>query len=116
VLRSPPPLQNLILSRHGWWNLWLLAGPAACGVPSELNALISAPAVRCPAVILLIHTDSVVPVQYQRRVVSAYAGPAKVVNMSTGDHNDPMDEATAATFAAGLNWLWNQRNEPSRTP
>src|SRR5439155_12173538 len=39
ILRSPPPLRNLIMTRHGWWNLWILATPVALGVPAELDSL-----------------------------------------------------------------------------
>src|SRR5688572_19878411 len=37
VLQNPPPLRELILDRHGWWNLWMLAGPIALQIPPELD-------------------------------------------------------------------------------
>ncbi len=106
VLRTPPPLRNLILRRHGWWNLWLLAGPVASGVPSELNALSTAPQVKSPGLFLLMESDSVVPVQYQNKVVDAFSGPKRVVSMPGGDHNDMLDSATAKDFERGIDWLW----------
>src|SRR5688500_4656842 len=37
VVQNPPPLRQLVLGRHGWWNLWLVAGPVALGIPSDLD-------------------------------------------------------------------------------
>ena len=31
VLWSPPPLRNMILTRFGWWNLWLAGRPGRDG-------------------------------------------------------------------------------------
>jgi hypothetical protein len=41
-LQNPPPLAQLIRGRYGWWNLWLLAGPIAWGVPCSLDTLANA--------------------------------------------------------------------------
>ena len=107
VLRTPPPLQNMILSRHGWWNLWLLATPVCLGVPADLNALTSAPKVTVPAVFLLMDTDSVVPLKYQQKVVNGYAGPKRVVTLKGGDHNSALSDAVHREMMEGMEWLWS---------
>ena len=108
-LRTPPPLRQLILKRHGWWNLWLLAGPVASGVPAELSVMRTAPRVHCPAVFLLIDHDNVVPYAYQQAVADAFAGPKKTVILRADDHNAPLD-AARTQCAEAQEWLWEQIN------
>lgn len=105
VLQNPPPLQTLILERHGWWNLWLLAGPVALGVPADLNSLRNAPRVTIPAVFIMAGSDSIVPPRYQQMVVAAYAGPKKLVPVPGADHNDPLDPASTAELHDAIDWL-----------
>src|SRR5690348_13115643 len=57
----PPPMRQLILGHDGWWNGWLLAGPVARSVPSELDSIANAKAVTAPAVFILAGRDDVVP-------------------------------------------------------
>jgi pimeloyl-ACP methyl ester carboxylesterase len=90
VLHNPPPLKRLIMVRHGWWNLWLVAIPVALQVPSELNSLDTAPLVDAPAVFVMAQGDSVVPYDYQRLVFEAYAGPKSDVPIA-GGHNSGID-------------------------
>jgi hypothetical protein len=108
VLRSPLPLRSLILGRHGWWNLWLLAGPVAFGVPGELDSLANAQKANVPAVFVLIEYDSVIPLPYQQKVVGAHTLAHQVVSMSDGDHNDAMNAGTYKSYLAALDWLWQQ--------
>jgi len=93
VLQNPPPLRELILGRFGWWNLWLLAGPVAMGVPWELESLNTAPKVTAPAVFILADCDTVVPPPYHRRVVNAYGGPRQTITLEGADHNDSVTVA-----------------------
>lgn len=86
VLQNPPPLRELILIRHGWWNLWLLAIPVALQVPAELDAIENAARCTAPAIFLSANGDSTVPPSYQQDVIDAYAGP-KVVIRYDGGHN-----------------------------
>jgi pimeloyl-ACP methyl ester carboxylesterase len=108
VLRTPPPLQNLIMSKFGWWNLWLLATPVCAGIPSELNILRSAPKVHAPAVFLLMDTDEVVPLEYQRKVLDAYAGEKRVVTVRGGNHNSAVDGLAEQELREQGEWLWAQ--------
>jgi hypothetical protein len=108
ILRTPPPLRNMILTRYGWWNLWLLAGPVATGVPGELNALKSAPRVAAPAVFVLFDTDEVVPLKYQQKVADAYGGEKHVIVNKGGNHNSALHTETLREFEAKLDWLWHR--------
>lgn len=104
VLQNPPPLQRLILS-HGWWNLWLLAGPVALQVPADLNSLRNAPLVHAPAVFVLAERDTIVPPPYQQMVVAAYAGPKKIVTVIGADHNDSVEGNSAEQLREAIKWL-----------
>ena len=106
VLRTPVPLRQLILGRFGWWNLWLLAGPVALGVPADLSALDNAKAAKMPAVFLLADYDEVVPYAYQQRVRDAYAGPKQTVIMNGSRHNDPLTQNSHTQTLRQIDWLW----------
>ena len=108
LLRSPPPLRQLILGKFGWWNLWLLATPVALGVPGDLDSLRNAAAVKSPAVFVLIDTDEVIPIKYQRMVASAYGGPSRQVVSESGGHNSPLARETHGRLQGELDWLWQQ--------
>jgi hypothetical protein len=113
IIRTPPPLRQLIFKRHGWWNLWLLATPVAMGVPSDIDSLANAKKASAPAVFILIETDEVIPLKYQRMVVDAYAGPKQVVIRRGGDHNSALTPEATAELGTHLQWLWGQRNSAS---
>ena len=109
ILRTPPPLRQLILQHHGWWNLWLLATPVAMGVPGDIDSIANAKKVGVPAVFVLMDRDSVVPIKYQRKVVDAYAGPKQVIISRGGDHNSILGPAEMNELAGQIEWLWEQR-------
>jgi alpha-beta hydrolase superfamily lysophospholipase len=106
VLQNPPPLRKLILGQHGWWNLWLLAGPVALQVPGELDSLDHAPRVTSPAVFLLADQDGVVPPKYQTLVTDAYAGPKRLIPLSGAGHNDSVKGHAERQLQCALDWLW----------
>ena len=87
VLVNPPPLEQLVLGRFGWWNLWLGAFPVATQIPRELDSLHNAALCSMPAVFVTAENDEVVPPAYQERVMSAYAGPKEVIVVPGGTHN-----------------------------
>lgn len=111
-LRTPPPLRQIILQHHGWWNLWLLAGPVATGVPAELSAMRNAPLVHAPAVFLLIDHDNVIPFSYQQSVADAFAGPHQTVILHANDHNASGDPVLKQCQDA-QEWLWGQISRPA---
>jgi hypothetical protein len=106
LLQNPPPLRQLLLGAYGWWNLWLLAGPAAVAVPDDLDALANAADCRAPAIFLLAGDDEVVPPGFQWCVVRAYAGPKRAVDMPGNRHSAPVPQAAVPQYNAGLDWLW----------
>jgi hypothetical protein len=108
VLQNPPAIRNLILTRYGWWNLWLVAAPVALQVPKELDGPTSAAKVKAPAIFVLADKDDFVVPTNQKKVVDAYAGPKQIVPM-TGGHNDGITADAQALFQKGLDWLWEQR-------
>jgi pimeloyl-ACP methyl ester carboxylesterase len=108
VLHNPPPLRQLILGRFGWWNLWLLAAPVACQVPSEFDSLTNARRVIAPAVFVLAAADEIVPPTYQRQVVDAYAGEKRLVNLAGANHNDMPEGQGEQDLKAGIDGLWGR--------
>lgn len=85
-LQNPPPLREVILGSHGWWNLWLGAGPIALLVPGELDSIANARRAKAPAVFILSLHDEIVPHHNQRQVYEAYAGPKTLLEYPHG-HN-----------------------------
>jgi pimeloyl-ACP methyl ester carboxylesterase len=105
ILHNPPAIRQMILQHFGWWNLWLLAGPAALQVPSDLDSVANAHAIQKPAIFLLAEKDHVVPPRYQHLVVDAYAGEKRVITLPGADHNSPIEGAALADFHKTLDWL-----------
>jgi pimeloyl-ACP methyl ester carboxylesterase len=108
VLWSPPPLRNMILTRFGWWNLWLVAGPVAMGIPSQLDSVRNARNVAAPGVFVVTGRDTVVPIAYQTKVAGAYRGEKKYVRLPDSEHNAVLEGASVAEYQAGLDWLWSR--------
>jgi hypothetical protein len=108
VLQNPPPLRKMILERYGWWNLWLIAGPAALHIPSDLDSLANARRTTAPGVFLLAQEDHVVPPRFARAVVAAYAGEKRVIPLPGADHNDSPAPAQEAELHAAIGWLWDR--------
>lgn len=99
TLHNPPALREVILGSHGWWNLWLGAGPIALTVPGELDSVANARRAKAPALFILSEQDEVVPVRYQRKVYEAYGGQKQLL-VFPHTHNTGMDDAA-----------WNRVNE-----
>lgn len=105
VLHNPPALRQIVLQHFGWWNLWLLAGPVAAQIPSDLDSIRNAKAINKPAIFLLAENDEVVPPRFQRMVVDAYAGEKRIITLHGAHHNDPLSAAAVADFHGALDWL-----------
>ena len=106
VLRNPPPLRQLIVGRHGWWNLWVGAMLVSTQVPDYLCSIRNAS--RChgiPAVFIGSARDRLVPPQYQARIVKAYAGPKRIMRLRKGNHSSPMNTMEQIRFRRELQWL-----------
>jgi pimeloyl-ACP methyl ester carboxylesterase len=107
LLQNPPPLKQLLLSNYGWWNLWLVMGPMAAQVPTDLDSLANAPKVHVPALFLTGQTDGLVPPRYHAMVIDAYRGPKRVVKSPLG-HNSYYSRKNTPGFNEGIDWLWRQ--------
>jgi uncharacterized protein len=101
-LQNPPPLKQLIIGDHGWWNLWLLAIPVSWQIPDELDSIANAERIHAPAVFLLSGNDDVVGYRYQQMVFRAYAGNKTLIDRSSAGHNDAIDPETAARIHAAI--------------
>ena len=105
ILQNPPPLRALILGRFGWWNLWLAAGPVALQVPADLDSIENARRCTAPGVYFTCENDTLVPPDYQRRIVDAHAGPKRHVILRNADHNTPAC-TQADDYRQAIQWLW----------
>jgi pimeloyl-ACP methyl ester carboxylesterase len=102
VLQNPPPLRELIVGVHGWWNLWAPAAWFAAGVPDALDSLANAARCHAPAVFLSAGRDRLVPPTLQRSVFAAYAGPKVGLEMPRSRHHGPPPGEVARRAAAVL--------------
>ncbi|HYE20310.1 MAG TPA: alpha/beta fold hydrolase [Tepidisphaeraceae bacterium] len=98
IAQNPPPLRELLLGRYGWWNLWILAGPVASAVPLDLNALDGARSCTAPAIFIVSTHDGIVPADYQRQVIAAYAGPKTVIENAGAGHSDALTGEAAQSL------------------
>lgn len=108
VLQNPPAIRSLIMSRFGWWNLWLLAGPVALQVPKELDSPTNAAKVTAPAIFVLASNDTFVIPENQIKVVNAFAGPKRIIH-TIGGHNEGIAGDSLNELSAGFDWLMGQR-------
>lgn len=111
ILHNPPALRQLILGQYGWWNLWLLAGPVAAQIPSDLNSIANARSIHAPAIFLLAERDEIVGFRFQRLVVDAYAGEKRIILLRGAHHNSPIEGAGLADLYKALDWLLPRSKE-----
>lgn len=107
VLRNPPPLRQLIMGRHGWWNLWLGAALISRKVPRQLCSIRNAQAATCPAVFLSSRQDETVPATYQDKVIQAYGGPSCIVSLKDADHTTSLNLDEQREYSRVLEWIRN---------
>jgi pimeloyl-ACP methyl ester carboxylesterase len=105
ILQNPPPLRELILGRHGWWNLWLLAGPVAWQVPTDLDSIANAHASTAPVIFLLAERDRTIPIEYQRQIADAYAGQKQIILQRGADHYVRLSDDDEAELQRAIDWL-----------
>lgn len=105
ILHNPPAIRQMILREFGWWNLWLLAGPAAMQMPPDLDSVANARKASAPAIFLLAERDEVVAPKYHRLIANAYAGEKRIIMMPGAGHNSPIEGAALADLYHALEWL-----------
>ena len=105
IARSPTPLRETAM-RHGWWNLWLLAGPVAVQIPPELDSVKNARTSSAPAVFLLTAKDDLVTPNCQRMVIDAYRGEKRTQVLASAGHNSSLTAAEQHDYEELLSWLF----------
>lgn len=108
VLRNPPPVRQLIFGRHGWWNLWIASWLIAQRVPRQLCSISNAARSHCPAVFLSSRRDTTVPPQFQDRIIEAYHGPRRVLQLKEAGHASSLNLEEQRDYARHLDWLRDQ--------
>ena len=103
VLKNPVPLQDLVLRRFGWWNLWLGALPIALQIPHALNAMQTAARSEAPLVLVTSAGDTLVPPRFQHEIFVRYAGPKRQVVVPHAHHNSSLSRSRELIEA--LRWL-----------
>jgi pimeloyl-ACP methyl ester carboxylesterase len=106
ILLNPPPLRQLIIGEHSWWNLGLILNYIAAEIPADLDSLANAAHSTAPAIILSAGNDQTVPPKYQHMVIDAYAGPKQIITMPGRDHDDDLTPDATAKLAAWKERLW----------
>jgi pimeloyl-ACP methyl ester carboxylesterase len=106
ILQNPPPLRDLILGQHGWWNLWLLAAPVAWQIPSNLDSLANARTSRAPAIFLLAERDRTIPLPFQQKIADAYTGEKQIILQRGADHFAPLSSEDEATLQRAIDHLF----------
>ncbi|MFZ1219741.1 MAG: hypothetical protein WAO00_10635, partial [Chthoniobacterales bacterium] len=74
-------------------------------VPSDLDSVANAKAIKAPAIFLLAENDEVVAPRFQRLVANSYAGEKRVIQLPGANHNSPIDGDGLKNFLEALNWL-----------
>ena len=108
VLRNPPPIIEMCQKRNRWWNLWRVGSWIASAIPSELDAMKTAPLIQCPAIFIHSLQDTFVPMEMQKRIMQLYCGPKEKAFLENSDHDTPIDEAQLSAIAPSFDWLMNQ--------
>ncbi|MBP86231.1 MAG: hypothetical protein CMJ64_05875 [Planctomycetaceae bacterium] len=104
LLRNPPPLRQLIIGHHGWWNFGL-SSFIAQQVPDELCSITHAKHTRAPALFITSERDRTIPPRYQRQIIDAYAGEHQAMLLRDADHATPIDESQLEEYLKHLSWL-----------
>jgi pimeloyl-ACP methyl ester carboxylesterase len=105
IVQNPPPLRDVVLRHHGWWNLWLLAGSVALTLPREVDSIANAKRCRAPAAFIIADKDQVIPPALQRRIHDAYAGEKRLIAQRGAGHVQPLDEKTMREVQEAMDWM-----------
>lgn len=102
IMRNVPCVSRLIMSRWGWWNLWLAAIPTVVQVPRSFGCQRNARHAKAPGFFLMSERDEVCPLRHQKLTYRDYGGPKRSALMEGARHNDSVTEAAQEEL---LDWL-----------
>ena len=105
ILRNPPPLREVIVGRHGWWNLGLGVRLLVRHIPAELDCIRNARRAQPPAVFITSGSDTLIAPNYQRLVLDIYAGEQRVLVLPDADHATRMTSDEERQYRELLMWL-----------
>lgn len=105
LLRNPPPIREVILGEHGWWNLGLGVRLLVRHLPHELDCIRNAAQARAPAVIVTSGRDTLIAPSYQRLITDAYTGEKRVQILPDADHATRMSDDETRQYHHLLRWL-----------
>lgn len=108
ILRNPPPIREVILGEHSWWNLGLGTRLLVRHIPSELDTIHHAGQTAVPAIFITSGCDTLILPKYQHQIIEAYAGPKRVLVLPEADHATPLTELEEAEYCTLLGWLRQQ--------
>ncbi len=105
LIQNPPDLREVILQRGSWHPIRWLARAFVNQIPIELSSLRNAEQATVPAVFVLAQQDEVVPHDVQQRIVEAYAGPKRVIELPDATHDAKLTDAEQQELLTCKAWL-----------
>lgn len=105
LLQNPPDLREVILCRGGWRPIRWAARALANQIPVELSSIRNAEHATAPAVFVVAQQDEIVPTEIQQRIVDAYAGPKRVVELPDATHATKLSESDKQRLELCRRWL-----------
>lgn len=106
ILRNPPPLVDLIRARNAWWNLGRGGQFVAAGVPSQMDAILTACEVTAPIVFIESEKDALVTPILQSYVRDAHPGPQRRIVLRGAEHHTPISDDYLDEMRQAMEWLW----------
>ena len=82
-------------------------------IPADLDSLDNASHCTAPAVFILAGADQLIPPRYHDKVVNAYAGPKRIIQMPAAGHDDPLTRDAAEALAQDKAWLFEMTSNPA---
>ncbi len=98
-LRNPPPLAAMISERqrYNWWNFGT-ARFVGDMVPGELDSVANARQCKVPCLFLQSGQDTVVPVEFQDRIIEAWQGEKFKFVIPGAEHHERVPEELADEY------------------
>ena len=105
LLQNPPDLREVILSRGDRWPIRWAAKAMSSHLSEELDSILNASQATAPAVFVIALQDRIVPTKIQQRVLEAYAGPKRVIELPDADHDTQLTEEDMRQIQESKAWL-----------